>query len=231
MRTDTGIKVRVNGSNGVSGGTSAVAPKWAALTAVLSQLLGKKAGFFIPLLYANAKAPATNDIVTGNNSVFGVAGFFGQAWLGRVHRSGLPEWRRVACTVVQLYFLHLSDYDRYDAAHQRGGSTTGVRNHGRPQIAANNLSIPRQRYCMASSYRRPIRCIALIRVISRHANLRISPRGTVLPRGSRCRFIIGTTGPTFYGFIAQSASDPSRFVLAIRGNSSGVEWWDDSMQF
>ena len=49
----TGINVRVNGNDRVSGGTSAVAPQWAALTAVLSQALEKKASFFIPLLYAN----------------------------------------------------------------------------------------------------------------------------------------------------------------------------------
>jgi hypothetical protein len=40
-------------------------------------------------------------------------------------------------------------------------------------------------------------------------------------------FILGSTGPTFYGFVAQSTADPNRFVLAIRGTSSWVEWWDD----
>jgi kumamolisin len=71
---NTGINVLVNGSAGVSGGTSAVAPQWAALTAILSQQLGSKAGFFLPLLYANSTAAATNDIVAGNNTVFGVCG-------------------------------------------------------------------------------------------------------------------------------------------------------------
>jgi triacylglycerol lipase len=41
-------------------------------------------------------------------------------------------------------------------------------------------------------------------------------------------FIIGSTGPTFYGFVAQSAADLNRFVVAIRGTSNGVEWWDDA---
>jgi hypothetical protein len=40
-------------------------------------------------------------------------------------------------------------------------------------------------------------------------------------------FIIGSTGPTFHGFIAQSTADQNRFVLAIRGTSNAVEWWDD----
>jgi hypothetical protein len=59
-----------------------LAPQWAALTAVVSQTLKKKAGFFIPLLYANSKA-ATNDIAIGNNSVFGVTGFSAK-------RDGMP---------------------------------------------------------------------------------------------------------------------------------------------
>jgi kumamolisin len=63
---DTGVNMRANGNDSVSGGTSAVAPQWAALTAVVSQALKKKAGFFIPLLYANSKA-ATNDIAIRNN--------------------------------------------------------------------------------------------------------------------------------------------------------------------
>ena len=40
-------------------------------------------------------------------------------------------------------------------------------------------------------------------------------------------FILGSTDPVFYGFIAQSTTDANRFVLAIRGTSNGVEWWDD----
>jgi hypothetical protein len=40
-------------------------------------------------------------------------------------------------------------------------------------------------------------------------------------------FIFESTGPTFYGFIAQSETDPNQFVLTIRGTSNWVEWWDD----
>jgi len=40
-------------------------------------------------------------------------------------------------------------------------------------------------------------------------------------------FLLGSTGPAFYGILAQSTSDPTVFVLAIRGTSNGVEWWDD----
>ncbi|HEY8138863.1 MAG TPA: lipase family protein [Methylocystis sp.] len=40
-------------------------------------------------------------------------------------------------------------------------------------------------------------------------------------------FIIENTGPQFYGLIAQGVSNPNQFVLAIRGTSGWVEWWDD----
>jgi len=40
-------------------------------------------------------------------------------------------------------------------------------------------------------------------------------------------FILQSTDPVFYGFIAQSMTDANQFVLAIRGTLNGVEWWDD----
>jgi GH25 family lysozyme M1 (1,4-beta-N-acetylmuramidase) len=40
-------------------------------------------------------------------------------------------------------------------------------------------------------------------------------------------FILESTAPLFYGFVAQSTVDASQFVVAIRGTSNGVEWWDD----
>jgi kumamolisin len=65
---DTGYTVRVDGSDSVIGGTSAVAPLWAALIARLNALTGKPAGFVNPLLYANASA--LRDITMGNNGDF-----------------------------------------------------------------------------------------------------------------------------------------------------------------
>jgi hypothetical protein len=44
----TGYQVRVDGQNTVIGGTSAVAPLWAALVALLNQSLGKSVGYFNP---------------------------------------------------------------------------------------------------------------------------------------------------------------------------------------
>jgi kumamolisin len=65
---ETGYNVRVDGSNTVIGGTSAVAPLWAALIARINAVNGKPAGFVNPLLYANAAA--LRDVTSGNNGDF-----------------------------------------------------------------------------------------------------------------------------------------------------------------
>ena len=69
----TGYQVRVHGKQMVIGGTSAVAPLWAGLLALVNQKLAKAgkhpAGFVNPLLYANAAS--LHDIVKGNNDIDG----------------------------------------------------------------------------------------------------------------------------------------------------------------
>jgi predicted chitinase len=40
-------------------------------------------------------------------------------------------------------------------------------------------------------------------------------------------FVIGSTGPQFYGFVAQQQANPNQFVLALRGTVGDIEWWDD----
>jgi kumamolisin len=67
----TGYDVRVDGTALVIGGTSAVAPLWAALIARLNQISGKSAGFINPQLY---QAPTVfRDITSGNNGDFTAA--------------------------------------------------------------------------------------------------------------------------------------------------------------
>lgn len=62
----TGYQVLVDGQSVVLGGTSAVAPLWAALIARINQALGHSVGFVNPLLYA-APAGTFHDITTGDN--------------------------------------------------------------------------------------------------------------------------------------------------------------------
>jgi kumamolisin len=66
----TGYNVFVHGGQEVIGGTSAVAPLWAGLTALLNQQLGTPLGFINPRLYALAGSQAFQDITQGNNNGF-----------------------------------------------------------------------------------------------------------------------------------------------------------------
>jgi len=67
----TGYDIRVDGTNSVIGGTSAVAPLWAALLARLNHLSGKSAGLINPKVYQAANA--LRDITSGNNGDFAAA--------------------------------------------------------------------------------------------------------------------------------------------------------------
>lgn len=57
--------IRVSGSNIQACGTSAVAPLWAGLVALLNQSLGNTVGFLNPFLYQNPTS--CRDITSGNN--------------------------------------------------------------------------------------------------------------------------------------------------------------------
>ncbi|HEX4151706.1 MAG TPA: S53 family peptidase [Steroidobacteraceae bacterium] len=61
----TGYDVRVDGTDSVIGGTSAVAPLWAALIARINASTGKNAGLINPQLYQNPRG--CRDITQGNN--------------------------------------------------------------------------------------------------------------------------------------------------------------------
>ena len=67
----SGYRVRVDGQTLVIGGTSAVAPLWAGLIALMNQKLGKPVGFLNPLLYGSLVGKgAFRDIVSGNNGSY-----------------------------------------------------------------------------------------------------------------------------------------------------------------
>ena len=65
---ETGYDVRIDGTNTVIGGTSAVAPLWAGLIARINAALGRPLGFVNPMLYATPAA--LRDITQGNNGDF-----------------------------------------------------------------------------------------------------------------------------------------------------------------
>jgi kumamolisin len=68
---ETGYNVLVDGEKQVIGGTSAVAPLWSGLIALLNQKLGRPVGFLQPLLYGLPSASgAFHDITQGSNGAF-----------------------------------------------------------------------------------------------------------------------------------------------------------------
>jgi kumamolisin len=68
---ETGYSILVDGQSLVIGGTSAVAPLWSALIALLNAKLGKPLGFLQPVIYGlPASADAFNDITSGSNGAF-----------------------------------------------------------------------------------------------------------------------------------------------------------------
>jgi subtilase family serine protease len=68
----TGFPTYVNGIWGLTGGTSASAPQWAAIIAIANQMAGHPLGFINPALYKIAASAQYNqdfhDVTSGNNS-------------------------------------------------------------------------------------------------------------------------------------------------------------------
>jgi kumamolisin len=67
----TGYRVRVDGKDMVIGGTSAVAPLWAALIALFAQATGRRFGQIQPLLYS--RTTGFRDVISGNNGTYQAA--------------------------------------------------------------------------------------------------------------------------------------------------------------
>lgn len=65
----TNYFTRVQGSEGASGGTSAVAPLMASLVALLNQAKKKNVGFLNQFLYATASKGVTRDVIDGTNAI------------------------------------------------------------------------------------------------------------------------------------------------------------------
>ena len=91
----TGYQVRVDGQSTVIGGTSAVAPLWAALISRLAQSAGKSFGLIQPLLYAGVTAGTAaagfRDITSGSNGAYSAGpGWDACTGLGSPEGSPLP---------------------------------------------------------------------------------------------------------------------------------------------
>jgi kumamolisin len=66
----TGYQILVDGRSAVFGGTSAVAPLWAALIALVNQQRETPVGFINPALYAATGTKVLHDITSGDNGAY-----------------------------------------------------------------------------------------------------------------------------------------------------------------
>jgi kumamolisin len=90
----TGYDVRIDGTDTVIGGTSAVAPLWAGLIARINSLRGSPVGLINPQLYATASV--LNEITTGNNGSYEA----GPGW-NACTGLGSPDGTKVAALLEQ----------------------------------------------------------------------------------------------------------------------------------
>jgi kumamolisin len=90
--SQTGYITRVDGQNTVIGGTSAVAPLWAGLIALLNQGLKRPVGFLNPQLYAlSTSSGAFRDITTGDNAVPPAPGYSAKSGWDACTGLGTPD--------------------------------------------------------------------------------------------------------------------------------------------
>jgi kumamolisin len=91
----TGYKVVVDGTWVVEGGTSAVAPLYAGLFALMNQSLGFPLGFITPFIYSLYETAAFVDVTRGTNQIYPAPGYSaGAGWdacsgLGRINGKNL----------------------------------------------------------------------------------------------------------------------------------------------
>lgn len=92
---ESGYQVLVDGTSTVVGGTSAVAPLWAALVARLAQQSGRRLGLLQTVLYAGVRPgvvqPGFQDVTSGGNGAYSAgAGWDACTGLGTPDGSTLP---------------------------------------------------------------------------------------------------------------------------------------------
>jgi kumamolisin len=69
-----GYQIYFNGKTAVVGGTSAVAPLWSGLCALLNEASGRNLGFLNTALYTDAGRAALHNIINGTNAISAIKG-------------------------------------------------------------------------------------------------------------------------------------------------------------
>lgn len=133
----TGYQVLVDGQNEIVGGTSAVAPLWAALVALLNQQLGSNVGFLNPTLYPLGES-VCNDITSGNNDDSGLGYYSAQAGWDACTGLGSPN----GTLILNALSSSTSSSDRVPL----GGSTP----KHRPADTMSDITNPEQQEVTAT---------------------------------------------------------------------------------
>ena len=98
----TGYVTLVDGQSSVIGGTSAVAPLWAGLIALINGSMGKPVGFLNPLLYPANESTDFNEVTSGNNGAYSArAGWNACTGLGSPKGLGIAETLGAPASAVQ----------------------------------------------------------------------------------------------------------------------------------
>jgi kumamolisin len=102
----SGYQVLVDGTSMVIGGTSAVAPLWAALVARLAQQAGRRLGLLQTAIYAGAKPgaaqPGFRDITSGSNGAYSAGpGWDACTGLGTPDGATLPSLFAATETITE----------------------------------------------------------------------------------------------------------------------------------
>jgi kumamolisin len=100
----TGYRIYFHGVSIVFGGTSASAPLWAGLMALMNQGLGQDIGFLNPGLYQKlGRSGAFRFIKEGNNSYGGVTGYSAGPGWNPCAGWGTPDGRKLLAALKEFF--------------------------------------------------------------------------------------------------------------------------------
>lgn len=201
---NTGYNLVVHGQLQHFGGTSAVAPLYAGLFAAF----GQKLGLVSPRLWANATS-FTNITVGSNGAYSALPGPDACTGLG------VPNGAKLA-----TLFAAQSVQPPVQAAHFGGGLEP-------PAGAA-------QPYDPLAAVQYGLLIEAVFTMYNKDTNNPTPAPQSDFPADLRLiawvqmnDFSVVETPPQFYGVVAQSITNPAKFVLALRGTEGAVEWFDN----
>jgi kumamolisin len=136
-------EIYFDGKYALVGGTSAVAPLWAALVALLNQAAGRHLGFINPSLYSAACTGWFHDITIGTNRIdpkhgqSGTDGYTARAGWDAASGLGSPDLRGLARATIVAAFPHQSGQRPRALGAVRSGERKRTSN-GRNRNARSN---------------------------------------------------------------------------------------------